>query len=116
MKRLFIFGLTFFCAVQMNGQSTTATNVGNPSYYLGYSTNNNLLFRTANVNRMKLNESVSYTINGSNDARAGYLLIGRDMPLWAGGPNELYSNVGAFSLLHLIGDDSPFVQEGGKIC
>lgn len=114
MKNL-VLTLLSGCIIYVNSfaQSTTATNVWAPGRFIGYTGSSPLDFRTANIPRMKLNHNVTYSINGSNAARNGYLLLGVDMPLWPGGPNELYTNVGAFSLLHLSGNTGTFAQPNG---
>lgn len=66
---------------------------------------------TGNTMRMRLNGTVTYPVNGYNQARNGYLLLGQD---GAASLGNLYggTNRGAFSLLHLNGAGT-FVQEGG---
>jgi|GEM_PF-975590 len=68
---------------------------------------------TNSIFRTKLNGNVTYDVNGFNQARNGYFLLGQDGNSGAP-PLSLYnSNVnGAFSLLHLNGPGN-FVQEGG---
>ena len=96
---------------QKFARSTFTNNIGAPGRYLGFSNNFDLLFRTNALNRMKLNRNVTYAIAGFSQPRNGYLLLGNDAPLFTGGPNELYSNLGAFSLLHLNGNDGAFAQQ-----
>lgn len=103
MKKLSLILLSVYC-IHINGytQSSSANNTWVAGRYLGWNGNNALEFRTNNVNRMKLNGNVNYTINGSNAARNGYLLLGGD----GAGPisgTSLYNNYGAFSMLHLNG-------------
>lgn len=100
---------------QVFGQSTTNTNVqdNTQSRFLGFTNNYALNFRTANTLRMKLNGNANYTIAGSNAPRNGYLLLGPDMPMFQNGPYELYSNFGAFSLLHLNGSEGNYAQYFG---
>lgn len=70
--------------------------------------------------RMKLNgvfnAGTQYTINGFGAAQgvntSGYLLIGRNANTQMNGTN-LYVGKGAFSLLHLNGNNGGFVQEEG---
>jgi hypothetical protein len=111
MRRLFFSGLALILANQINAQSTTSGvgvgNVWGATKYLGWdgaSGVNPLLFKTNNLNRMKLNGNLTYSVNSYSQTRNGYLLIGPDMPMSYGGPNELYSNYGAFSQLHLNGE------------
>lgn len=75
--------------------------------------------------RMKLNgpfdANGQYTINGFNRNTngvntSGYLLIGQDGPTQTvSSPTALYTNKGAFSMLHLNGERGPYqhVQEDG---
>jgi hypothetical protein len=95
-------------------------NFGNTGAYnniLGTAWNSPIYFTTAGTTspfyRMKLNGDVSYSVAASNQARNGYLLLGSDAPLYSGGPTELYSNYGAFSLLHLNGNNGTFTQYFG---
>lgn len=66
---------------------------------------------TSDIFRMRLNGNVTYPVNGYNQPRNGYLLLGQDGTAALG---NLYggNNRGAFSLLHLNGAGT-FVQEGG---
>ncbi|MGV3611428.1 MAG: tail fiber domain-containing protein [Fluviicola sp.] len=68
---------------------------------------------TNNILRQKLNGNVTYSIAGSNQPRNGYQLIGANGPMFVGGANELYTNFGAFSLLHLNGNNGTFTQQFG---
>jgi hypothetical protein len=90
---------------ELNGNNINATN------YLGTKNNFSLFTRTAGINRTKLNHNVAYAINGHNANRNGYLLLGHSQTYSA----SLFGTgaSGAFSLLHLNGDDGTFVQEGG---
>ncbi|AEA43665.1 tail fiber domain-containing protein [Fluviicola taffensis] len=96
------------------GQSTTATNLQNgpQTRFLGYTNNFMLNFRTANVQRMKLNGSLGYAIDGYNGLRNGYLLLGRGDALIN---NGLFNpaNAGAYSALHLTGAIGGFIQTFG---
>lgn len=117
MKNL-VLTLLSVCIIYVNSfaQSTTASNVYSPGSFLGYIQNNALNFRTNNTNRMKLNQNVSYSINGLGGNRNGFMLLSNNPTAtsWGVGNSPMgTANFGAFSLLHLIGDDSPFVQEGG---
>ena len=78
----------------INGNTTT------PGNFLGTVNNQPLNFRTNGIQRMKLNGSVTYNINGFNAARDGYLWLGPDAPV---GTGTYYNNKGAFSMLHLNG-------------
>ena len=66
---------------------------------------------TNGVNRMKLNGSLNYSIDGYNIARSGYLLLGSGVAPSTGLFNN--ANLGAYSQLHLTGRNGTFVQTGG---
>ncbi len=53
-------------------------NIVASGQFLGSQNNQPLQIRTNNINRLKLNGNLSYTIDGYNDTRNGYLLIGID--------------------------------------
>ena len=95
-------------------QSTTATNNQNgpQTYFLGFQNNFDATIRTFNQNRIRLNATKNYAINGYLGNKSGYMLLGHNQgfsaPLF-----NVQSNNGAFSLLHLNGRDGTFVQEGG---
>lgn len=75
--------------------------------------NSHLLFQTNGLNRLKLNHSVSYPINGAsgtNMGREGYLLLGADNS-FNSTSNPIY-NTGAFSLLHLNGKSNGIDELG----
>jgi len=83
------------------GVSTTNNIIGTQSGF-----NFPIRFWTDGLNRMKLNQTVSYVVNnGSSLSRDGYLLIGQNSPIATQGNVPIY-NTGAFSLLHLNGDTS----------
>ncbi|MCO5269750.1 MAG: hypothetical protein M9897_12730 [Brumimicrobium sp.] len=113
MKNFIYLGLILFTIGHLKAQSTDAGLNGNTwgaNKYLGWNTSNGtnpLLFKTNNVNRMKLNGNLSYSIDGYSATRNGNLLIG-----WQN-PGTLYNaNRGAYSLLHLNGEGT-LLQEGG---
>lgn len=84
--------------------------------YLGSNNNQPLNFRTNGIGRTKLNGNISYSIAGLNGNRSGFMLLTNNpnAASWGVGLQPYNSpNFGAFSLLHLIGDDSFNVQEGG---
>jgi hypothetical protein len=92
--------------------SPTTPNVVGPTW------NSAFYFRTGSDLRMKLNGPVSYPINGYNRDRQGFLLLTNNPDAIAYensiGQNPMnQSNYGAFSLLHLIGDESNNVQTDG---
>lgn len=89
-------------------------NVVAPGQFFGSTNNQSLLFRTNNVNRIKLNHSVSYDINGAsgtNLSREGYLLLGKNNN-FSSTANPIYKE-GAFSLLHLNGYNGNTIDELG---
>ena len=129
MKRLFFIGLVLVLTNQINAQSTDAGVTGNVwgnNKYLGWnglSGVNPLLFRTNNLNRMKLNGVYGtgsqygidgYTIFGNTPTTvntSGYLPLGNNSPIMTQPGQTMYDNKGAFSLLHLNGNAS--VQQNG---
>jgi hypothetical protein len=66
---------------------------------------------TNGANRMKLNGSVAYAVNGFPGARNGYLLLGDGSGLSA--PLFTGAATGAYSQLHLTGNDGAFIPSGG---
>ena len=95
-------------------QSTVANNfqLGTQPRFLGFQNNFDVLVRTNNFRRIRLNSSKNYAVNGYLGNQSGYMLLGHDQ----GFSNNLFNvqnNNGAFSLLHLTGRDGTFVQEGG---
>lgn len=76
--------------------------------------NMHLITITNGINRTKLNQTLTYPLNGlPSIARDGYFLIGQNSNL-SGGTNLYAVNRGAFSLLHLNGNNpSTFAQEFG---
>jgi hypothetical protein len=92
--------------------SPTTPNVIGPTWSSAF------YFRTGSDLRMKLNGPISYPINGYNRDRQGFLLLTNNPDAIAYensiGQNPMnQSNYGAFSLLHLIGDESNNVQTDG---
>ena|SRR5690606_15592396 len=119
MKKILLIGLAVLLSNRTNAQSSSATNIWAAGRYLGWQGNNALEFRTNNTNRIKLNGNLNYSINGLNGNRNGFMLLSNNPTAtsWGIGYSPMATNnFGAFALLHLIGDDSPFVQEGEKIC
>lgn len=105
MKNLTIKWLGLLCFLSMIQHQARAqwdVNGNNllQAGILGSNTNFEVLFRTDGENRMKLNQSVSYDINGFNVNRDGFVWLGPDAPVSGG---SYYNNKGAFSLLHLNG-------------
>jgi hypothetical protein len=110
-----------------NNPSGTASGSGSNQYWSRAGNNDNqgsnnifgtlwnspIYTQTNAINRMKLNGNITYSVNNYSQTRNGYLLIGPDMPMSYGGPNELYSNYGAFSQLHLNGNKGADVQQFG---
>lgn len=92
------------------GPTSTVTSQGDQNVF-GTLWNSPIYTYTNSLARMKLNGSLSYAVNGFNQPRNGYLLLGNTV-----GPNAAYmnsANLGAFSMLHLAGQDGFLVQEGG---
>ncbi len=94
-----------------NGSGVTSTN-----NILGTQSNLNIpiRFQTNGLNRLKLNHSVSYDINGAsgtNLSREGYLLLGKNNN-FSSTANPIYKE-GAFSLLHLNGYNGKTIDELG---
>jgi hypothetical protein len=78
--------------------------------------NSPIYTQTSAINHMKLNGTVSYPIAGAPSApRDGFLLLTNNPNIFVGGtPGGLMGAAsGAFSLLHLVGDDSPNMQTNG---
>lgn len=73
-----------------------------------------ITFHTNGFQRLKLNHSVSYDINGAsgtNLSREGYLLLGKNNN-FSSTANPIYKE-GAFSLLHLNGYNGNTIDELG---
>ena len=117
-----VLALPFYAKAQV----TTAANAGGPTDYVGWNSaqafplqirhngNQPINFFTDSTLRMKLNESVSYDINGAsgtNLSREGYLLLGKNNN-FSSTANPIYKE-GAFSLLHLNGYNGNTIDELG---
>ncbi|HXJ99916.1 MAG TPA: hypothetical protein VNJ50_13770 [Gelidibacter sp.] len=98
----------FLVTNALNAQSwnTNGNNI-NTSNWFGSINNVQILTRTNNTNRMKLNGNLSYAIDGYNGNRNGNLLLG-----WQNTGTLYNPNRGAYSLLHLNGEGTT-LQEGG---
>lgn len=99
--------LIWFGHSKFYAQSSTASNMYGAGRFLGWNNTNGinpLLFKTNNLNRMQLNATVSYNVNGFAGVRDGYLLIGQQML------NNYGAGNGAYSLLHLNGPNSAINQ------
>ena len=83
---------------------------GGSNNLFGTKWNSPIYTQTNGINRMKLNGDFAYTINGFNQNRNGYMLLGQDGAFGSGG--AIYGNRGAYSLLHLNGAGNG-LQEGG---
>lgn len=111
--------------ISLNGfsQSSSALNTYVAGRYLGWDANssiNPLLFKTVGINRMKLNGNYTsganqYAIDGftygatpTTINTSGYLLLGQEVQ-----NGTFFNTKGAFSMLHLNGDNGAFVQELG---
>jgi hypothetical protein len=103
MKYLFytlLLGLSF----KSYSQSTVASNIGNPSRFLGYSNNVTLNFLTDNINRMRLNGTSTNNYFGFNHDVSGHLGIGL---------NNYFATNTPLTMLHLEGPNpTPFT--GGQ--
>ncbi|AEA43663.1 hypothetical protein [Fluviicola taffensis] len=114
-KQLINAFIGIFISVNVYSQVTFESNAYAPGRYLGWNASNGvnpLLFKTNAINRMKLNGSLSYAIDGYNGLRNGYLLLGRGDALIN---NGLFNpaNAGAYSALHLTGAIGGFIQTFG---
>ncbi len=96
-----------------NGNNIFGTKFNSPIYTVSGNG-----FGAGNTYRMKVNSIFSpgaqYPINGFNGFSGinttGYILMGNNTTT---GGQSIYQNKGAFSLLHLNGNDGLFVQEFG---
>ncbi|MBN9294939.1 MAG: tail fiber domain-containing protein [Flavobacteriia bacterium] len=117
IKRVITFAVIGYAYQSAFSQATNGTvlnNNYNSTWYLGWSNNgvNPLLFKTNAINRSKFNGIVNYNISGYNGARNGYMLVGNDNnSISAGNPN-IYTQKGAFSMLHLNGTGSQYQEFG----
>ena len=120
MKNLKILYLNIFLFVLLNNINaqnwTTSGNVIGATDYFG--TNNNFALKTYtnSIGRTKLNGNINYTVAGLNGNRNGFMLLTNNpnAASWGIGLQPYNNpNFGAFSLFHLVGDDSPNIQEGG---
>src|SRR5690554_510660 len=108
MRKMIYLGLIIFSIGHLKAQSTDAGSTGNfwgANKFLGWNASNGtnpLLIKNNNVNRMKLNGNLNYAVDGYNTLRDGYLLLGIENNLMDGSGN-IYTQSGAFSLLHLNG-------------
>lgn len=132
MKHLITFSLFVFIYNQTFSQdSPHSNNVSGNDWHrggnsgvngdynvLGTSWSSPLYFQTNNNLKLKINGTVSYPINGQNANRSGFALLTNNPTAisYEGsiGTNPMTnSSFGAYSLLHLIGDESPNVQTDG---
>ena len=110
---LFIVGLPVVAFNQSTNGLVTNNNY-NATWFLGWNNTNGanpLFFRTNAINRMKLNGNVNYTINGYAGTRNGNMLLGFSNNSMADGQN-IYTQKGAFSLLHINGSGSSYQEYG----
>ena len=116
-KGILILGFLILSISAFKAQSTVTGHgwlAGRHIRFNGTNGVNPLFFRTNALDRMKLNGNVGYSVAGFNQPRNGHLLLGYDMPSFPGGPNDLYSAFGAFSMLHLNGNIGTFAQQFGN--
>ncbi|MCF8444550.1 MAG: tail fiber domain-containing protein [Crocinitomicaceae bacterium] len=92
-------------AGNLSAQGTATNNI------FGTRWNSGIYTITDNQNRMKLNGSVNYPVNGFAGQRDGYLLLGYSQNY----ATSLFTGAtsGAYSQLHLNGPNGSFVQNGG---
>jgi hypothetical protein len=77
--------------------------------------NSPIYTQTSAQNRMKLNGNITYPVGSVsvNDNRNGFLLLTNNPNIWTGGAGLMSATQGAFSLLHLVGDDGGNLQTFG---
>lgn len=101
-----LFGVLFLLSFNnINSQSTSATNNFFPGRFLGYTNNgvNPLMFRTNNINRMRLNGNLITPIFGVNQNVSGYFGIS---------PQGFFANNSPWAMLHLDGpNNTPFLGD-----
>ena len=121
MRKFYILVIAIWTIVlpfYIKAQVTVAQNQGGSTDYVGWNNaqafplnirhegNQPINFSTDNLLRMKLNHTLNYVVNnGTSLSRNGYLLLGQNSPIVTQGNTPIY-NIGAFSLLHLNGDQS----------
>ena len=67
-------------------------NAINPAiHFLGSVNNAHLQFRTGNIQRLQLNESIAYPINGFAGDRSGFMMLTRDPALLGVGPTPCFT-------------------------
>lgn len=92
------------------GSTPTGANI------FGTMWNSPIYTYTNGIGRTKLNGNINYTVAGLNGNRNGFMLLTNNpnAASWGIGLQPYNNpNFGAFSLFHLVGDDSPNIQEGG---
>jgi len=132
MKKLLLLacitGTTFFSISQLNWQKGGNSVAGGANSSLGTNAawNAPLFFQTFGANRMKLNGNFTaggasaqygidgYTTFGTTNTTvntSGYLLLGASTNFQTQSTQNIYTNKGAFSLLHLNGNS--LIQQNG---
>ena len=103
----FLTGAVFPYISQVNWQKGGNSISGgtNSSFGTNSTWNAPIFFQSFGLNRMKLNGTVNYTVNGFAGDRSGYLLLGA-----TSADNYSNPNKGAASLLHLNGRYNTGVQ------
>ncbi len=107
-----------FIEHEVRGQATNSNFINNNysnNKYLGWNNSNGinpLLFKTNATNRMKLNGNTNYGIDGYFAPRNGYLLLGISNNSISPGWQNIYTQKGAFSLLHINGPGSAYQEYG----
>lgn len=114
MKNLYIKSIliTMLIGIICNSLSFSQSTATGHTYnggFLGWDNSNGtnpLLFKTNNLNRMKLNGNLNYSLDNYNGVRDGHLLL--SIP----NSNLYNNNTGAYSMFHINGPGS-FVSTGG---
>jgi len=109
----FLTGAVFPYISQVNWQKggNSISGGANSSFGTNSTWNAPIFFQSFGLNRMKLNGTVNYTVNGFAGQRDGYLLLGFSQTY----ASSLFTGAtsGAYSQLHLNGPNGSFVQNGG---
>lgn len=111
-SRLLAAAFLLFPALQGNAQywNTNNFNSGTPTF--GTSGSYPIRFHTNGTERMKLNYTQSYAIDGYTGDRTGFLLLGIDNNSISNNTSIFATNRGGFSLLHLNGEGTGFQEYG----
>lgn len=114
MKKIVLSLLGLACAIFAKPQSPDWNTSGNAvtatTNIFGTTNNYPIQYISNGSNRMKINGTLNYTVNGFNAARNGYVLMGINNNSLADGQN-IYTQKGDFSLLHLNGEGETYKKE-----